>query len=313
VPDEGAVDAVGQAAVSVASALRMPEPRIAAVAEAATTLATVLLRRAPTGWVLIRTLRSAVDCGVGLVAVDGPATSESAPVIGRPGHELDAALPGATHVDAYAWPGVGAVLTATVWAGNGELPWADGLTAPIPGEEISGDRWAVRELDGRRQVMLCDGLGHGQAAAQASRAAIAAFLAAPVSSPRAAVDHIHKSMTSTRGGVLAVAELHPGRGTVRYSGIGNVSGWVVEPDARHGMVSVPGIVGHQWRDIREFEYPLTPAGVVVMHSDGLADDWDLARYPGLLAHGPLVVAATLLRDARTGRDDACVVVARPDF
>ncbi|MFC7484154.1 hypothetical protein ACFQX7_34695 [Luedemannella flava] len=62
---------------------------------------------------------------------------------------------------------------------RGTGPWADGLTSPIPGEEVSGDRWAVRELDGRRQVMLCDGLGHGSAAAAASRAAIDAFLVAP--------------------------------------------------------------------------------------------------------------------------------------
>jgi hypothetical protein len=125
------------------------------------------------------------------------------------------------------------------------------------------------------------------------------------------VDHIHNCLESTRGGVVAVAELHLRRGLVRYSGIGNVSGWVVEPGSRAGMVSVPGIVGHQRRTTREFEYPLTESTLVVMHSDGLGDSWDLSRYPGLVAHPPLTVAATLLRDARTGQDDACVVVARP--
>ncbi len=309
VADPAGVAAVSRAAASVASALRLSEARIAVVAEVGAEVAAQLLRRTVSGWVLIRTLRSGPERGVGVVglaAADGPVG------IGQPGHNLLLDLPGASHVDGYAWPGAGVVVTASVWPGTATEPWADGLTAPIPGEEVSGDRWAVRELDGRRQVMLCDGLGHGAAAATASRAAIEAFLVAPVSGPRAAVDHIHRSLASTRGGVVAVAELNPRRGLLRYCGIGNIAGWVVEPESRHGMVSVPGIVGHQRRDIREFEYPLTPATVVVMHSDGLDDSWDLSRYPGLLARSPLVVAATLLRDARTGRDDACVVVARPE-
>jgi hypothetical protein len=308
VTDAAAVAAVAQTAASVANALRMPEPRVAAVAEAAAALGALLARRTAAGWVLIRTLRSGLERGVSLVGIE---FAEDPPTIGQPDHHLDVDLPGASSVDAYTWPGTGAVVTASVWALDVPAPWADGLTSPIPGEEVSGDRWAVRELDGRRQVMLCDGLGHGVAAAEASRAAIDAFLVAPVSGPRAAVDHIHKCLASTRGGVVAVAELNLRRGLVRYSGIGNIAGWVVDPHTRHGMVSVPGIAGHQRRDIREFEYPLTPATVVVMHSDGLDDAWDLSRYPGLLGHSPLVVAATLLRDARTGRDDACVVVAHP--
>ena len=49
-----------------------------------------------------------------------------------------------------------------------------------------------------------------------------------------------------------------------------------------------------------------------MHSDGLTDKWDLGRYPGLLVRSPLVVAATLLRDAAVRRDDASVLVCRVD-
>ena len=37
-----------------------------------------------------------------------------------------------------------------------------------------------------------------------------------------------------------------------------------------------------------------------------ADD----EYPGLAGRNPLLAAATLLRDAGTRRDDACVLVAR---
>ena len=36
---------------------------------------------------------------------------------------------------------------------------------------------------------------------------------------------------------------------------------------------------------------------MVLHSDGLTDRWSLDDYPGLSTHPPVVIAATLLRDA----------------
>ena len=55
-----------------------------------------------------------------------------------------------------------------------------------------------------------------------------------------------------------------------------------------------------------------PNGVleVVLHTDGVTDRWDLAAYPGLVTHQPVVVAATLLRDAGVRRDDAGVLVVK---
>ena len=97
---------------------------------------------------------------------------------------------------------------------------------------------------------------------------------------------------------------------VRFAGLGNISGWVAGPAGRRAMVSLPGIVGHQRREIREFEYRLPPGGLVVLHTDGVTDRWDLSGYPGLASHEPILVAATLLRDAGVRRDDAAVLVAR---
>ena len=111
---------------------------------------------------------------------------------------------------------------------------------------------------------------------------------------------------------MAVAELDVPAGLVRYAGLGNISGTVFAPDGgRRGMVSLPGIAGHQRRQIREYEYPLASASVVLMHSDGVVDRWNANDYPDLLSHSPQTIAATVLRDAGTRRDDAGVLVARP--
>ena len=47
-----------------------------------------------------------------------------------------------------------------------------------------------------------------------------------------------------------------------------------------------------------------------MHSDGLSARWKLDDYPGLAQADTGVVAAILYRDARRGRDDATILVAR---
>jgi serine phosphatase RsbU (regulator of sigma subunit) len=203
-------------------------------------------------------------------------------------------------------PAVGAV----PWPA-GTAAWPAGLVRPMAGESVSGDGYAVRERDGRLQAVLCDGLGHGPLAAAASQAVAGAFRDAPATSVAGVLEHVHRSVTHTRGAVAAVIELDPGAGTVRCASMGNVAAWIVGPDRRRAMTAQPGFVGdRQRRTIREYDYPLAGGDLVVLHSDGLTDRWDLSGYPGLLRHTPLVIAATLLRDAGVRRDDAGVLVVK---
>jgi hypothetical protein len=159
-------------------------------------------------------------------------------------------------------------------------------------------------------VLMCDGLGHGGLAAAAAREAVRAFAEAPAAPPAAVVEVLHRKLNHTRGAALAVAELDETAGLIRYSGLGNIAGTVLWPGGHRGMVSLPGIAGHQRRQIREYDYPLEPGAVVLMHSDGVVDRWSPADYPGLLTRSPTVIAATVLRDAGVRRDDAGVLVAR---
>jgi hypothetical protein len=47
-----------------------------------------------------------------------------------------------------------------------------------------------------------------------------------------------------------------------------------------------------------------------MHSDGLATQWQLSSYPGLVNKHPALIAGILYRDFRRERDDVTVLVAR---
>jgi anti-sigma regulatory factor (Ser/Thr protein kinase) len=311
---------VRRAAERLAVELGMPERRIADLAIVTAEIAGNLVKHADQGMLLIRAVRTPEQAGVEIVALDsGPGMADVAHAIGD-GHStagtlgigLGAIVRQSDWSDLHSVPGKGTVLVAQVWPSAAPEPvWASGLTRPMTGEPVSGDAFAVREAHGRHQVLMCDGLGHGGPAAAAAQEAVRVFADAPAGPPAAVVEVLHRKLNHGRGAALAVAELDVEAGVLRYAGLGNISGTLFGADGtRRGLVSLPGIAGHQRRQIREYDYPLAAGAVLLMHSDGVVDRWNPADYPGLLGHPPIVIAATVLRDAGTRRDDAGVVVAR---
>jgi anti-sigma regulatory factor (Ser/Thr protein kinase) len=312
--------AVRRSAERLAAQLDLPDKRIADLSILVAEAGGNLVKHADQGTMLVRTVRTEQQAGVEIIAIDhGPGMSDLAFAIGD-GHStagtlgigLGAIVRKSSWSDLHSVPGKGTVLAAQVWPSDPPQPtWAAGITRPITGESVSGDAFAVRDADGRRQVMMCDGLGHGGLAAAAAYEAVRTFMTAPSVPPDAVVEVLHRRLNHTRGAALAVAELDPDAGLVRYAGLGNISGTVIGPiGKRRGMISLPGIAGHQRRQIRQYDYPIDRGSIVLMHSDGVVDRWNHADYPGLLIHSPVVIAATVLRDAGVRRDDAGVLVAR---
>ncbi|WP_374001240.1 SpoIIE family protein phosphatase [Massilia sp. CFBP 13647] len=132
----------------------------------------------------------------------------------------------------------------------------------------------------------------------------------PQSEPGALVDAAHAALRSTRGAALAAARIDFGNDTVRFAGIGNIGAYVLDGDSRRALISHNGIVGHNMRKVQEFSAPCPPHATCILHSDGIQTQWDLDKYPGLLARSPALVAAVLMRDFIRRRDDAMVLVVR---
>jgi anti-sigma regulatory factor (Ser/Thr protein kinase) len=311
---------VRRAAIEAGQRLGLPEGRLGEIAIAVTEIAVNLHKHADDGSLLLRTVVHDGVGGLEIVAIDaGPGMDVSKSrdgysTAGTLGLGLGAIERLASTSDMYSYPGRGTVLAAQFWPKGHEpdpVP-AAGLTRPITGEKACGDRFAVRPTGYGLLAMMSDGLGHGPLAAAASQAAEAAFTDADESSPAAVVEAIHRRIGHTRGAAIAVVAVDGARGTVRFAGLGNISGHVVSRDGpRRTMASLPGIAGHNRRTVREFDYELPPEGLVVLHSDGLTDRWDLTTYPGL-RWDPTLVAAVLLRDAGIRRDDAGVLVLAAD-
>ncbi|WP_432929504.1 ATP-binding protein [Microbispora sp. CA-135349] len=315
--DPSVIGAVRRSAVALAAAAGFGENRTGQVAVAVTEAVSNLVKHAVDGVVLLRPHVERAGT-VELVAVDrGPGIADLARALrdgystaGTLGIGMGAIARMASGWDVHSMPGRGTVLVMHFTADGAPGPplRVSGMRRPIGEESVCGDSFAFVDTGTAITVLLCDGLGHGGAAAHASREAVRIFLDDPDAPPAAVLERVHRGLSHTRGGAAAVARVE--RETVWFAGLGNVSGWIAHAEGRQGMISQPGIAGHQGRHPRQYEYPLPRHATVVLHSDGLTDRWDPAAFPGLFAHSPAVVGATLLREAGSRRDDACVVAVR---
>ncbi|MER5649450.1 ATP-binding protein [Streptosporangium sp. NPDC002524] len=318
--DASAIGALRRSAVTLAEVRGFSEEDTGRVAVAVSEAASNLVKHATEGVMLIRPhpeLESAVE----VLAIDrGPGMQDVSRAL-RDGYStagtLGIGLGGiarmASGYEVHSIPSRGTVLGMYFVAQGAPRPPSrvSGLTRPIGDETVCGDAFVITEEGAVTTVMLCDGLGHGPAAAQASQEAVRLFLRYADLAPVTVLERIHTGLGHTRGGAVAVARVDGSAGTVSFAGLGNVSAWIAHNDGRQGMISVPGIAGHKARTLRQYEYALPRHGVVLLHSDGLTERWDITSYPGLVTRLPSVVAGTLLRDAGTRRDDACVVAVRP--
>ncbi|MEV0623782.1 ATP-binding protein [Nonomuraea sp. NPDC050404] len=316
--DPSAVGAVRRKAVLLAEEAGFDPVLIGQTAVAVSEAVSNLVKHAVDGTVMVRPHPEA-PATVELITVDrGPGMADVARALrdgystsGTLGIGLGAISRISSGYDVHSLPGKGTVLAMHFTAGHTPAPAlrASGLTRPIGEEQVCADGFAFLRTDSATTVLVCDGLGHGHIAAQATYRAVELFMSSSDQEPLDIVRRLHAGLAGTRGGAVAVARVESAR--VLYAGLGNISGWVTHAEGRQGMVSVPGIAGQQVGRLRQYTYELPSYATVVMHSDGLTDRWDPTTMPGLFSRLPAVIAAGLMREAGSRRDDACVVTVRP--
>lgn len=283
--------------------------------------ATNILKHAGEGRIALSSVFGGDSAGVEVLALDkgpgianlGQALRDGVSSAGTAGTGLGAMRRLADEFDVYAVPGKGAVFCMRLWprAGSAPQPSLTGAVClPLAGETESGDAWLVARQRHAIALMVVDGLGHGPEAAKAGRAAVDAMALQPGMRPAQQIEVCHAALRATRGAAQAIALVDLEARELSFAGVGNIGACVIDSEERRQMMSHNGIVGHNIRKVQEFVLPCPPGALVILASDGIATQWDLAQYPGLAACDPAIVAAVLLRDHGRARDDACVLVQR---
>jgi anti-sigma regulatory factor (Ser/Thr protein kinase) len=320
VADPSQVAEARRAIGDLARRIGLAQERIDKVAIVATELATNLLKHGGGGHLHAGPCDDADGTGLELMALDrGPGMTDVSRCLqdgystaGSPGTGLGAVSRLADVVRIYSRPGQGAAfMTRFVEpAARGARTLLGTTLAAYPGEPVCGDSWAWHDVPSGRTVMLVDGSGHGSEAARAAETAAREFARHAEATCETIVERLHLALAPTRGAALAVARIDTAARLIRFVGVGNISGVLVDAGKARHMVSHNGTAGHVAPRIREFTYDFAADPLVILHSDGVTTRWDLANYPGLATQHPSLISGVLLRDHRRGRDDASVVAMR---
>ncbi|ANB10586.1 phosphatase [Streptomyces ambofaciens] len=332
VRDTTRVRDVRVAAEEAAAEAGLDPLRCASVALVATELATNMLKHAGGGQVLIETVPHvaagpvaqavqilALDHGPGIAdiaeaAVDGFSTTESL------GIGLGTCRRLCNDFDMHSRPGRGTTVLARLAperSGHFATTYparAGGLHIPLAAAAVSGDAASWYSTPSGVTVMLADGLGHGEAAAEASDAAVRTLHQNPDLPPQDLLRSIEAALQGTRGAAVAVAHLDAGAQRLSFAGTGNIGARLRTGGAWEHLLSRPGIVGayRHARPASTQSRPWADDAMLVLHSDGLPSRWASPDDPTLDPLDPALIAAVILRDtlspASPVRDDTTLTV-----
>jgi negative regulator of sigma-B (phosphoserine phosphatase) len=182
------------------------------------------------------------------------------------------------------------------------------LSRPRQGEPVSGDAFLIR-TGTCPLLVVADGLGHGEHAAEAALRMIdVARAASDADSPVDILQESSLELAGTRGAVALVARLDSHNSRMTVAGVGNIE---VKALSQHPIhpISSPGILGRRIRMIRQYEYTLCPGDLIVLLSDGVSRRMELHPMRNL---GVKDLAEAVIREHGQSHDDATCLAARVD-
>lgn len=182
----------------------------------------------------------------------------------------------------------------------------------LPGQDESGDQHVVCCNQSGILIAAIDGIGHGEEAANAAKAAVAILKAGSEQPVISLLERCHEELRATRGVVVSLACIEPEHGMMTWAGVGNVQGALMRNGSQKGNVQEVlllrgGVVGSQLPALQAAVLPVAKGDTLVFVTDGIRGDFA----EGLSAlESPQRAADRILKEHCRGNDDALVLVAR---
>ena len=176
------------------------------------------------------------------------------------------------------------------------------------GEKYNGDNYFLQHFEDKVIAAVIDGLGHGQAASEASTIA-RLHLVENYKKPLDVIIHgIHERLKGTRGVVISIALIDHKEGVLEYIGIGNVLTKIFNSTTTINPLKYAGFLGYKLRNFRVIRYPWIKGNIIIMTSDGISERYDINKYPNFFKMHPIVIANAILKECGKTYDDATILV-----
>ncbi len=182
----------------------------------------------------------------------------------------------------------------------------------LPGQSESGDTYIVKHFDNGVLVGVVDGLGHGNEAAIAAKAAVKVLEQYAHESVLSIIRRAHEALRSTRGVVMSIARFNVTENTMMWSSVGNVEGVFFRADRntipnREIILLRGGVVGYQLPQLYASVHPVLPGDTLIFATDGVRSGF----YETISLHDtPQKLADKICTQSIKKNDDALVLVVR---
>jgi len=195
------------------------------------------------------------------------------------------------------------------WEGSNKKLAIGAVSRAKPGEKFNGDCYIINHFKpGVSIFSVIDGLGHGKEANWASQIGKETIIKNSSIPLADLMIRIHNSMKGTRGATVGLIQLDTENQKLRYTGIGNIESFLISQKNKKTLLSYGGIVGHNIRSPRVFEYDFKPGDSICMYSDGITSRWKLEDIS--LDEHPQKNAELIINQYSRLNDDATVLIIR---
>lgn len=193
------------------------------------------------------------------------------------------------------------------WAGNNQKISTGASSRSKPGEKLNGDAYVINHVSNDICVAaVIDGLGHGKDANMASQLARQTIIQKAELPLDVLMQTIHQSIRGTRGTTIGLVSINTLEQKISFSGIGNIESFLINKKEKKNLLSFGGIMGHNMRTPRVFEFPFRPGDYVCMYSDGITSRWKPEDLDWSVP--PQQNAELILNQFARSNDDATVLI-----
>lgn len=190
----------------------------------------------------------------------------------------------------------------------------------FPGYTDNGDAFVTKQWHGGSLVGVIDGVGHGQSAELASRAARQYVEKHHTLPLQTLFTGTHRACHSTRGVVMALARLapiphiapHDPVMTLSFASIGNIETRLVGGAEHANLLVKRGIIGmaNAMPKVLVCEHYWYVDQIMILHSDGIHANWHWNSLPCSQTTSAETLAHHLLANYARENDDATVAVIK---
>ena len=195
------------------------------------------------------------------------------------------------------------------WMGTNKNLEIGAASRSKPGEMVNGDSYLVTHLGpGLSVAAVIDGLGHGSEANLASQLARGQIILKSEQPVGALMHHVHNALQGTRGSTIGLLRIDTEIKKISFSGIGNIEGFLFTPEGKKNFLSFGGIMGHNMRTPRIFDFDFNPGNIICMFSDGITSRWKFDEIDW--NENSQEIAENILTQFSRPNDDATVLIIR---